>query len=71
VYLGEQLQDFPCRMAEKDLREVRGVMRASIAAMRNRLRDKEANVAVREDFPMTEDVARCRVCAFRRLCGRA
>ena len=45
-------------------------MRASIAAMRNRLRDKDANVALREDFPMTEEVSRCRVCAFRRLCGR-
>ncbi len=70
VYLGEDLQEFTFRMTEKDLVETRGEMRASIAAMRTRLRDPEANVAVREDFEMTDDLSKCRICAYRRLCGR-
>lgn len=43
---------------------------ASISAMRARLRDVEENVAHIDDFPMTDDLARCSRCAFRRLCGR-
>ena len=35
-----------------------------------RLRDAAANVAAKEDFPMTDDRARCAGCAFRRPCGR-
>ena len=71
VYLGETLQDFPMRVTEKDLATTRGEIRASIAAMRTRLRDKAANVAVRDDFPLTEDLGRCGVCTYRRLCGRS
>ena len=70
VYRGEDLQDFSVRMTERELTAVRGEMRASIAAMRTRLRDKEGNVAAREDFAKTDDLDKCRHCAFRRLCGR-
>jgi RecB family exonuclease len=70
VYLGRDLQDFDYRMTEDDLQSVREVMRASIATMRERLQDAEKNIAVRDDFPLTEDRSRCQVCAYRRLCGR-
>jgi len=43
---------------------------ASIAAMRARLWDVEENVAHIDDFPMTDDLARCSGCVFKRLCGR-
>ena len=55
---------------QKELASVRGEMRASIASMRTRLRDKEGNVAARDDFAMTDDLEKCTVCAYRRLCGR-
>ena len=70
VYLGDGMQDMAFEVTEKDLIETRGEMRASIAAMRTRLRDKDENIAVRDDFAMTEDRGKCRICAFRRLCGR-
>ncbi len=70
VYLGDTMQDMAFEVTEKDLTQTRGEMRASIAAMRTRLRDKDENIAVREDFAMTEDRGKCRICAFRRLCGR-
>ncbi|MDA1193942.1 MAG: PD-(D/E)XK nuclease family protein [Planctomycetota bacterium] len=70
VYLGETMQDMAFRVTEPDLKATRGEMRASIAAMRTRLRDKPANVAVREDFALTDDLEKCRTCAYRRLCGR-
>ncbi len=70
VYLGQTAREFDFRVGEAELKEARGVMRASIAAMRTRLRDPERNGAAREDFPLTDDLERCRVCAFRRLCGR-
>jgi hypothetical protein len=70
VYLGEDLKDLSFEVTEAELRETRGAMRASIAAMRTRLDDPRANVARREAFPLTGDLDRCRLCAFRRLCGR-
>jgi len=70
VYLGEDLQDFSFHMSEEQLVATRGEMRASIAAMRTRLFDKEANVARREDFALTDDLEKCSICKFRRLCGR-
>jgi hypothetical protein len=45
-------------------------MRGSIAEMRAVLVDREKNAARVEDFPQTEDRARCARCAFRRPCGR-
>lgn len=43
---------------------------ASIAAMRDRLVDRDAarNVAEQDAFPKTEDTRRCRYCAFQRIC---
>ncbi len=70
VYLGETMQDMAFQVTEKNLVETRGTMRASIAGMRTRLRDKQDNVAVRDDFPLTDDLGKCKICAFRRLCGR-
>ncbi len=70
IYLGEDLKDFSFRVTEKDLLETRGDMRASIAAMRTRLFDKDDNTARRDDFAMTDDLTKCELCAYRRLCGR-
>ena len=70
IYLGEKLQAFHFQMTESELLDARGQMRASIAAMRMRLQDKEHNIAVREDFPLSEDLEKCSTCAYRRLCGR-
>jgi CRISPR/Cas system-associated exonuclease Cas4 (RecB family) len=46
------------------------LFRASVAGMRGLLRDPAANLAVQDDFVMTTELARCRECAFRRLCSR-
>lgn len=70
VYLGQDLQLFSFSMNEKELLETRGEIRASIAGMRTRLLDKENNVARREEFPLTDDLEKCSICAYRRLCGR-
>jgi hypothetical protein len=45
-----------------------GRMRASIAAMRERLLDPAANLAAEESFPRTEDPRACARCPFRRPC---
>lgn len=70
VYLGRQVEVHDVRLAPTDLEEVGAQMRASIAAMRGRLADPQANVARREDFPLTDDLETCRSCSFRRLCHR-
>ena len=70
VYLGTDIRVIEVRVAASDLEEVRGLMRTSIAAMRARLKEPTRNVAVREDFPLTEDRTKCAVCSFRRPCGR-
>jgi len=70
VYLGKEMHEFAFSMNEKELADTRGEMRASIAAMRTRLIDKDGNVARMEDFPLTDDLEKCSVCAYRRLCGR-
>lgn len=71
VYLGKDLQAFSFKMSEADLTEARGEIRASIAGMRTRLLDKEGNIARKDDFEMTDDLEKCSICAYRRLCGRA
>lgn len=70
VYLGKTLEVHAVHVAPADIAEVGAGMRASIAAMRSRLKDPARNVAVREDFPLTDDLEKCRVCSFRRLCHR-
>lgn len=44
--------------------------RQSVSQMRALLRDPSVNAAVRDDFPTTADLSRCRGCSFRRPCGR-
>jgi hypothetical protein len=58
------------RPTPSDLALARETMRASIARMRGLLRPGAANEAAAELFPMTDDVARCTTCSFRRLCRR-
>ena len=69
VYLasGEELD---VKVDPEAMQAFLALFRASVARMRALLREPAANLAIREDFPMTEDLARCRECAFRRLCGR-
>ena len=69
VYLG-QGEEQDVKVDPAALEGFLAHFRASVAGMREKLRDPAANVAAREDFPMTEDLVRCRGCAFRRLCGR-
>ena len=70
VYLGEEvvIHDFVLTLDE--LEEARLEIVASMDEMRARLKDVEGNVAVRDDFPLTDDLERCGMCVFRRLCGR-
>jgi len=70
VYLGTDLTEVTFTLDEKDLEATKDFMRQSIARMKARLVDPAANAARREDFPLTDDLARCASCAFRRLCGR-
>ena len=70
VYLGTKAEIHEVRVAPSDVEEVRGLMRASIAGMRARLKEPARNLALREDFPLTEDRDKCAVCQFRRPCGR-
>jgi len=46
------------------------VVRSSAEAMLSLLVDRERNLAQEADFPMSEDVALCARCRFRRACGR-
>lgn len=70
VYLSARPQVHDVTVGPEDVAEVSAAMRASIAAMRARLKDPARNVALREDFPLTDDLEKCRVCPFRRLCHR-
>jgi hypothetical protein len=69
VYLNTgTVHDFRPTLADLEL--ARETIRASIARMRGLLRPGAVNEAAAELFPMTDDVARCAGCSFRRLCGR-
>jgi hypothetical protein len=70
VYLGKSPEVHAVHVGPGDIADVTATMRASIAAMRARLKDPARNVAVREDFPLTDDLDKCRTCSFRRLCHR-
>ena len=70
VYLGTSIDVVTFRLTEDDLGATRAFIRESIGMMRARLRDKAANVAVRDDFALTDDVEKCATCVYRRLCGR-
>ncbi len=54
----------------ESLAQTRTRIEDSILAMRARLRDADTNLADIHDFPMTDDLARCPGCAFKRLCGQ-
>ena len=70
VYLGTKPEVHDVTVGPADIAEVSAGMRTSIAAMRTRLHDPAKNVALRDQFPMTDDLDKCRVCTFRRLCHR-
>jgi RecB family exonuclease len=70
VYLGPKIEVHDVKVGPDDIAEVSTAMRTSIAGMRAKLRDPAANAAHRDDFPMTTDLEKCRVCSFRRLCRR-
>ena len=53
-----------------DLDAAKASMRESIAEMRRRLQAGGPPEPNRLAFPMTEDLAKCSSCAFRRPCGR-
>ena len=53
---------------EASLAEGLELMRASMRGMRDLLADPERNLAVEDDFPRTENLARCEHCNFRKVC---
>lgn len=59
------------RLSEDALARTVEEIRESAFAMRARLADPERNFAREEDFPMTENLAKCATCRFRGDCGRA
>jgi CRISPR/Cas system-associated exonuclease Cas4 (RecB family) len=70
VYLGSSVDVRNVAMQTRDVDDARHAVRESIVAMRRRVRDLRNNVADREEFPMTDDLSKCAVCVFRRLCER-
>ncbi len=70
IYLGDKLKDVAFRLEAEELEAIRAKMRASISEMRALIRDPDENIADRQDFPMTEDLWKCKTCSFRRLCKR-
>ncbi|MHC4959761.1 MAG: PD-(D/E)XK nuclease family protein [Planctomycetota bacterium] len=70
VYLLEGGTYDPQAVTEEDRERVRGMMRDSIGAMRERLADAEANVARKEDYEPLPGRA-CRFCNFRAVCPHA
>lgn len=70
VYLGPKPETHAVHVGPSDIQEVMHTMRTSIGSMRMRLVDPARNVARKDDFPLTDDLEKCRVCSFRRLCHR-
>jgi chorismate mutase len=70
VYLGSGAERVDVAVDAAAIGQVQGKMRASIAAMKERLDDPLRNVASIERFPQIEDREACRRCPFRRPCGR-
>jgi len=58
----------PVRVDTEVLDETRQVIVESIAQMREKLDDPNANTASIETFPMTEDRATCTSCPFKSVC---
>jgi hypothetical protein len=53
------------------LEDARRYMEDSIQKMQSLLHDRERNVALFRDFPMTDKLALCMGCSFRRACFRS
>lgn len=70
IYLGEELEEVTFVLDAEELEATRAKMRASIGEMRALIRDPAKNIADVSDFPMTDDLAKCERCRFRRLCER-
>jgi len=70
VYLGHGAERVDVAVDPAAVEQVRAKMRASIAAMKERLDDPLRNRASIERFPRIEDRDACRRCPFRRPCGR-
>lgn len=70
VYLlaEDQLLDFD--LDEATLQKTQALAEASIAQLQALLLDRRANLAGLQAFPMIDDLAVCRRCQFRELCGR-
>ncbi|MEW5958251.1 MAG: PD-(D/E)XK nuclease family protein [Chloroflexota bacterium] len=56
---------------EPALQETQAAVEAGIAELRARLLEPRSNLAELRRFPMIDDLAECRRCQFRELCGRA
>lgn len=70
VYLNEGLER-DVRIDPEAVERFRAYFRTSIADMRDLLADSSANLPKPlEEFPMTDNLLRCRTCVFRRPCGR-
>jgi RecB family exonuclease len=70
VYLGDDVVVRDFVLTDAELADARARIAASSAEMKRRLVDAPGNRAEREDFPQTTDLEKCKVCVFRRLCGR-
>ncbi len=69
VYVNSgQVIDFTPTTAELDV--AKGAIRSSIGRMRALLVDGAGNAGLKDRFPMTDELERCEVCCFRRLCNR-
>jgi len=64
----DQILEFDLNDAQ--LRETQTSIESSIVQLQSLLLDTQANLAELSQFPMIEDLATCRQCQFRELCGR-
>jgi hypothetical protein len=69
VYLAEPAE-VVVAADQASLESFRAFFRRSVESMRAKVHDLETNTALREAFPLTDDIATCAACAFRRPCGR-
>ena len=70
VYLRQQDPERHCRLDSQVLDQGSVTIRASIAAMLERVADPQKNLAQEPDFALTDDERTCRNCNFRAICPR-
>jgi RecB family exonuclease len=63
-------EDHVYNLKEWALEEARQYIEGSIERMGRLLHDRERNIALIRDFPMTDHLAACLDCRFRRACDR-